>query len=377
VRVAWSRLRAAAVITPVGLAAALAPVAASAAPGTASAAATAGWHIQKKFAMNTTIFSVAGVTANDAWLAGGSFNGGLLVQHWNGTRWGAIATPASTSGVGNAVIAAAGNTVWAFDDESNSTDNAVALRRTGGRWTTHQFPDFSTINAAAVFSPTDAWAFGERFGSAVSSFVRRFNGTRWRAVATPIVPNDASAVSANDIWAVGQTVASLSTSHQVFAAAQWTRGKWRLLHFPRLRLPAGAAVTLPHIVALGPANVWVDFAVSKGMGIFPGTVLLHFNGARWTRVAVPFKSTFMLANLARDGSGGIWIAATTNSGLNQYIYHLRAGHWSRALMPSVSGDGTQVMSIAPRPGTAQAWAVGDMVPVQGGTPQGVLLHFRA
>jgi hypothetical protein len=378
--ITWSRLRSAAVVMPIALGAALAgPAAALAAPGATASASSAGWHIQKTFGLATTIFSVSAVSADDAWLAGLSASGGLLVQHWNGKGWGPIATPASLNGngVGDAVIAGAGKTVWAFDDEGNATSNAVALSRTARGWTSYRFPDDSQVNAAAVFSATNAWAFGEIFFPKVSAYVRHFNGSKWTAVSTPVVPDGASAVSAGDIWAVGQTVKSLGARDQVFAAAQWTHGKWRLLNFPRLRLPKGAFVTFPQVVALGPANVWVDFMLQKGMGAYPGAILLHYNGRKWTQVSVPYKTTFALASLAGDGHGGIWIAATTDSGLHQYIYHLRAGHWSRELMPSVSGEGTQVQAIAARPGTTQTWAGGDMVPTGGGIPEGVLLDYRS
>ena len=346
--------------------------------GAAQASSASGWHIEKTFGLGTTIYSVSGVSASDAWLAGLSASGGLLVQHWNGKGWDSIATPASLNGngVGDAVIAGTSKTVWAFDDQGNATDNAVALSRTAHGWTSYRFPDYSQVNAAAVFSPTNAWAFGEIFVPKLSAYVRHFNGKKWTAVSTPVVPNDASAVSAGDIWAVGQTVSSLNSRDQVFEAAQWTHGKWRQLHFPRLRLPKGAGLTLPAVVALGPANVWVTSELQKGMGISAGAVLLHYNGRKWTQVDVPYTSTFALTNLAADGRGGIWIAATADDGLLQYVYHLRAGHWSRALVPSARGDGTQVQALAPRPGTTQAWAAGDMVPSGGGTAQGVVLDYR-
>jgi hypothetical protein len=55
------------------------------------------------------------------------------------------------------------------------------------------------------------------------------------------------------------------------------------------------------------------------------------------------------------------------------MYRLQGGHWSRALMPSGSGDTTQVPGVALRPATTSARAAGDMVPVQGDVPDGVLL----
>ena len=100
-RIAWSRLHSAAIVGPAALGLALAPAAAMAAPGAAPSASSASWHIEKTFALDTTIFSVSGVTASDAWLAGQSATFGLLVQHWNGQSWGSVATPASLNGNGS------------------------------------------------------------------------------------------------------------------------------------------------------------------------------------------------------------------------------------------------------------------------------------
>ncbi len=374
-RMQLSQLRGAAVAAPIAVALALAPAVASASP----AASPAGWHISKTFASGSTIYSVAGLSRDDAWLDGQAATNGLLVQHWNGSKWQAVSTPAGITGLAGTVIAgSSAGSVWAFANVEAGTSYSVALRRTVNGWKSYRLANSSNINAAVVFSAKNAWAFGELFGTKSAPYVRHFNGVRWTGISTPIEPNDASATSANDIWAVGQTAKSLGSAHQVFAAAQWTRGAWHQRNFPRLRLPKGTSVFDPQVVALSATNVWVDFALSKGMGAYPGAVLLHYNGKKWARVSVPYAATFMLSNLTSDGNGGIWIAATANDGLDQDMYHLHAGHWSRAVMPSAKGDTSQVLAVALRPGTTSVWAAGDMVPTPGGgIPQGVLLEYRS
>jgi hypothetical protein len=370
-QVRWSRVRRTAVLTPVVLAAAVSPALAA-----TTAASPARWHIAATYPVGSQLDSVSSDSSHDAWLAGMSATSGLLIRHWNGTKWVA-ASPAGVSSVGSAVIAASSaRTAWAFADVSGSSQYTLALHRSGNGWVRYRFANGSSISAAAVFNPTDAWAFGESFGTSLGSYVRHFNGKRWSNVATPIAPNDASAVSASDIWAAGQTTASLGKPRQVFAAAVWTRGSWHLRSLPRLRLPAGTSVFNPHVVALGPSNVWVDLDLSKGEGAYPGAILLHYNGRKWTRVTVPYSATFMLTNLASDGRGGIWIAATQRDGLTQYMYELRAGHWSKAETPSQKGDVSQVQAVALRKGTTEVWAAGDMVPLAGGSTQGVLLANR-
>jgi hypothetical protein len=76
-------------------------------------------------------------------------------------------------------------------------------RWNGSRWASFRFPGEVRTYAAAVFSRTDVWAFGEIFNASSASsrpYVVRFAGRRWLRVPSPLVPQDAAAVAPNDIW---------------------------------------------------------------------------------------------------------------------------------------------------------------------------------
>ncbi len=371
----WLLLRTTLVATPVVLAGALLPSAASAAA--APAASAASWHISRTFSMGSTIFSVTAVSSRDAWLAGATPASGLLVRRWTGSRWATEPVPASVTNVSSTVISANSATaVWAFANTEGSKNGDTALQWTGSGWKPFRFANNTNINAAAVLGPADAWAFGEFFEGKSGPYVRHFNGTSWHTVHTPIQPDSASATAPGNVWIVGPTAKTLLTAHPLYEAAVWSRGAWHLRKFPKLKLPSGTAAFTSQVLALGPRNVWVDFGLSKGEGVAPGAVLLHYNGSTWARVSVPFKSTFLMSSMTSDGRGGIWIATTADDGLLQYMYHLNAGRWTRMLMPSHPGDGTEVQAVAHQPGTSSVWAVGDMVPNEGGTTQGVVLDYR-
>ena len=79
-------------------------------------------------------------------------------------------------------------------------------RWNGSRWASFRFPRQLLTTAAAVFSRTDVWAFGEKFIPSTASsrpYVVRFTGRRWLPVPSPLVPQAASAVAPDDIWTVG------------------------------------------------------------------------------------------------------------------------------------------------------------------------------
>ena len=132
-------------LTPVMLAAAVSPALAA----TTAPASTPRWHIAATYPVGSQIDSVSSDSSHDAWLAGMSATSGLLIRHWNGTKWVA-ASPAGVSSVGSAVIAASSaRTAWAFADISGSS---LALRRSGTGWVRYQFANGSSISAAAVFT---------------------------------------------------------------------------------------------------------------------------------------------------------------------------------------------------------------------------------
>jgi hypothetical protein len=361
-------------------------VATSVAP--AEAATGPGWRIVATFGPPggaSQVLSVAAVSAKNAWLVGTTCpsscgQADFIFRHWNGRSWRQLrgpsgvfspSTPMSSAVVGASSAASA----WVFAGISATNDYTVALRWTGGRWAKFRFPDWSQINATAVFSRTNTWAFGEEIIPKFRPYVARYNGRHWRTVPVPVLPEDASALSPGDIWAVGPTTRSLAKplSPRVYALMHWTGRAWRTIGFGKLRLPSGATVAGAHVVALRSRDVWVDAMLGKGMGAYPGAVLLRWNGKRWARVRVPYQ-TFSLSNLTQDGQGGLWISATVASGAISYLYHYRSGHWARQRVPSEKGSTSELNTLSWSRGASFGWAGG--VTVAGdGSSQGILLKY--
>ena len=174
---------------------------------------------------------LTGVTApatNNAWAVGfasGSTN--ALVEHWDGTSWSIAASPAFT-GVTistGAVSADSATDVWAMGFVACSapctTEPNVSLHWDGTSWA--QIPAahlrFGGVGRLAALSPANVWAVGTGPGTPTggcsahpAELIEHWDGTSWSVVPS-VNPfpchNDSmqaiAAVSANDIWAVGNT----------------------------------------------------------------------------------------------------------------------------------------------------------------------------
>jgi hypothetical protein len=87
-------------------------------------------------------------------------------------------------------------------------------------------------------------------------------------------------------------------------------------------------------------------------------VVLHFDGHAWSRAAQ--GSAGNPAQIAPDGSGGLWIPVPAIDGIDGadgQIMHLTGGHLTPAPLP-VSPEEASVQSIANVPGTTRSFAAG-------------------
>ncbi len=297
------------------------------------------------------MLSVAAVGARDAWAVGeicpqqcDASSRGVLVEHWAGARWRTIPPPPGTGPLipPTVISASSATNVWVFGDTVDLTTRVS--RWNGSRWASFSFPRELRTYAAAVFSRTDVWAFGELFISSTASsrpYVVRFTGRRWLRVPSPLVPQAASAVAPDDIWTVGP----LTGYGDVWAAAHWNGSGWRTLPFPPLppAVAASAVIGNASIEAYYARDAWVDIGLTTATASY-GIIVLHWNGQAWSRVPVPYRTQADGA-ISQDGRGGIWMYAigpAAPAGALTYLYHYSNGRWSRQPAPALGGQATEM-----------------------------------
>src|SRR5229473_1064862 len=120
-------------IYPVGLAALLAGTLAA----VPAAASTAGLHVvASPFISNSSLGGAAVIAPGDMWAVGAIGTGPFqpLAEHFNGTGWSVVPTPALSGALGR-VAGAAGNDVWAVGDQAQgSSVNTLIEHWDGTRW---------------------------------------------------------------------------------------------------------------------------------------------------------------------------------------------------------------------------------------------------
>jgi hypothetical protein len=327
----------------------------------------------------TDMLSVAAAGARDAWAVGdicpqpgGARCDSLLVEHWAGARWRTIPSPPGRrASIPPTVISASSATnAWVFADTADLTTRAS--RWNGSSWTSFSFPPDLRTTAAAVFSRTDAWAFGELFAGEIRKYsqpyVVRFNGRRWLRMPSPLVPQAASAVAPDDIWTVG----TLTGPGEVWAAAHWNGSSWRTLQFPPLppAVRRRAEIGNAAIEAFSARDAWVDIGLTTATASY-GAIVLHWNGRAWSRVPVPYR-TQTAGDISQDGHGGIWMYAigpASAAGAPAYLYHYSEGQWSRQRAPALDSQATEMGVLSWSPGARWGWAAA------GTGTRGLLLRY--
>jgi hypothetical protein len=370
---------------------ALGLVGAVAAAASAQGATSPGWRVTRVVPATSWVWGITATGPRDAWAVSNPCDScgadPILVERWNGTAWQSLpAVPKAPAGVlaggvAAAVTASSPSNVWAF--EAASEENAqvsLAEHWTGRGWAKPTaLPAWALVDTAVTSGPRDAWAFGQQITPS-SGFAAHYNGTKWSRVSFPLDTQQASGLSAGNVWAVGSwALGQAPKGASPFAVEHWNGKAWHPVAVPKLTLPKGVAVQAANVVAEGPGNVWAAGYLTEGMGVGPGIVLLHWNGKAFSRVNVPYPVSGSFA-LSGDGSGGLWLSATQYSKTSYlpYLYHYSGGHWTRLAAPDKPKNQSQIGAMTAIPGTHSVWAAGmEMLTSEhgSGSSQGIIAKY--
>ena len=294
-----------------------------------------------------------------------------------------------------AVVATGKTTGWAFDGDGFDLA-ATAYQLSGGTWKKAPFPSKpgEEVITAAATSPADVWAFTQGTGAPMGtpSRVLHYNGHAWSVVKTfNDEIEDASVLAANDVWVFGMpgypdapalgvwhyngsTWTRLSKTIQGGSALSasdvwgfagvdvehWNGAKWTAISVKSL-LPAKSNEELNDpqvtgILALSAKNV---YAIGNGTLEDEGgpTVVLHYNGSKWTKLAEGNFGFDAGPEFSSDGSAGLWIPMFGPVSGSSYLLHYAAGKLTVAALP-VAPSKIVVAAVSQIPGTTQQLAAG-------------------
>jgi hypothetical protein len=230
---------------------------------------------------NDVLSGVSSVSKDDAWAVGAYSTGGtgrghMLIEHWNGTSWKIVAPPDIESAELNAVEAISSDDVWAVGFVGGQT---LTLHFDGNDWTRVASPNRGSapneLVDVAASGPNDVWAVGVADAGHPfpgKTVVLHWTGDAWHMVAS------ASPKSGDQVGGVAVT----SPGSAWLGGAYWPNPyhpRGLVEHFTQ---GASALVPVPGHASFNKlSGVADDDLWAAGGGIY------HWNGARWTKVAVP------------------------------------------------------------------------------------------
>jgi hypothetical protein len=270
------------------------------------------------------LLAVAASGADEAWAVGSTNQAGFastnpLAAHWNGSAWTTVATAATTGSaksILSGVVDFGPTNAWAVG--RSRTGLALIEHWDGAAWSIVVSPAppvhagstlaSASLNAIAALTPTDIWAVGSysvRTGVVSSTFTltEHYDGTTWTIVSSPNpgtpstvngvaqVLNSVAIVNRGDVWAVGQTIDTVSGSFQPDRTMilHWNGTAWAVVASP----DHPAEDTLRGVAVTSARDVWAVGTFTDRTSGFPidRGQIQHWDGAAWTVVASPNAPT--------------------------------------------------------------------------------------
>ena len=357
-----------AVVTAAGLLlAGMAGAASAASTGTgASAGSPAGYTT-----FSGRLYSVAASSASNVWAAGLHPDSSMIV-HWNGKAWTQSLT--NTLGYFLGVATDSRTDAWVVGGTNwFSPSNTLIEHWNGKAWTHVPSPSpggGGYLSAVTAISRTDAWAVGligpggNGSPGNTTPLIEHWNGTSWKQVPCPVPASggqlySVSATSPTDVWAVGWTGGDATTDGQQTLIEHWNGTAWTRVPSPN---PADAGNFLHGVAATSPADAW-----AVGQANYTGhedPLILHWNGTTWQQVPSNSQSADAeLSSVATTSGHDAWAVGMTNASTcrpqcGTLILHWNGTAWSRVASPNPPADYlnnlTGVVAICPH----NAWAVG-------------------
>ncbi len=208
------------------------------------------WSVVKTPAVGIgELRSVKAIASDDVWAVGQKYSGGAIIEHWDGATWTVVPDdPGATAGILSGIDARSSTDVWAVGSYSDGTGGAAPLVEhwDGARWTIVPAPkdeEYSSLSSVALDGQGPvAWAVGSTNpGAQPMPLSERFDGGAWALVPTPYLGGgnnvlyDVAVTRSGTAWTVGYAF----YGNNLALIMRWTGSKWRPVPDPA---PSGSVL---------------------------------------------------------------------------------------------------------------------------------------
>lgn len=316
--------------------------------------------------------SVDALYAGNVWAVGSYCTSSrverTLVVHYDGTSWRRVASPnhGSYGNALNGVVALSRSNAWAvgnYDATGHGWFKPLAMHWNGTAWRTIATANLGAktgvLRSVTALSARNIWAVGDwSYASGTGgALVEHWNGTAWKIIAVPtnrtFLLQSVSAVAANDIWATGERMLN---GHVATLALHWNGTAWRVVGTPN-RGVAKNNFLLGGVAAISSTNAWAVGSYNAGTEAAPSfrTLVLHWNGTRWSAVASPNRGQSNLyGGVSGTAANNIW--AVGRGGRSTLVEHWNGSRWT--IVSSPNGSGTNELYGVSALSATRAFAVG-------------------
>jgi hypothetical protein len=233
----------------------------------------------------------------------------------------------------------------------------------GTRWSVIKSPNggsqFNDLTGIAVVSANDVWAVGNS-NAGFQTLIEHWNGSRWSIVPSPNPGasgnslNAVVAVSSSDVWAVGNQYNSSGVQQTLIE--QWNGAQWNVVSSPS---PGPSINDLTGVTAVSASDV-------LAVGYHDGnstvqTLVEQWNGSKWSVVTSPNAvSGSFLFGVAATSASNAWAVGTYGQTFGLYqtlIEHWNGHKWSIVTSPN-PGSFSNTLNAVAAVSVSDAWAVG-------------------
>jgi hypothetical protein len=325
---------------------------------------------------NNFVSALAAISTNDVWATGyftipGTHTDNGLIEHWDGSRWSLVPNPnpGTRSYFIKAVSAVSPNDVWAVGfskDQNGNNPKTLTEHWDGSQWSIIPSPNVGTdsfLEGDVAISSSNVWAVGLGIrSSGGSALIEHWNGTKWSLVSSPNVGSpfyslgEARAISANDIWAVGNASDTRNVFHTL--VEHWDGTQWNIVRSPNV---GSNNNFLNSVTTVSVNDVWA-VGTSTNNSHINKTLIEHWDGTRWSVIPSPNggSSNNFLGEVSAASANDIWTVGAYNNTNNvslTLIEHWNGSKWS--IVPSPNFDlGNNYLTGLTVVSTNDVWAVG-------------------